>query len=110
MTVTTLPVAAMTLALPYGLVVGAAYLLALRLNARLYLENGPLWRPIGLMLVRLFGSVALLGAAVPWGWAPTLMALAGFGLARPLVLHWLDRRDRAAAGAAAAAAGNRGEG
>ena len=98
MSAASLPLAAMALALPYGLAVGVAYLLALRVNARLYLESGPLWRPIGLMVARLAGSVALLGAVVPWGWAPTLVALAGFTLARPLTLRWLDRRERAAAG------------
>ena len=89
------PVVMMAVALLYGLVVGGAYLLALRVNTRLYLGDGPLWQPIGLMLVRLLGSVALLGAAVPWGWAPTLAALVGFGLARPWVLRWLDQRERA---------------
>jgi hypothetical protein len=98
MTAGSWPVAAMAVALPYGLAVGVAYLLALRVNTRLYLADGPLWQPIGLMLVRLLGSVALLGAAVPWGWAPTLVALAGFGLARPLTLRWLDRRERAGQG------------
>jgi hypothetical protein len=90
--------AVLAVALPYGFAVGVAYLLALRLNARLYLESGPIWRPIGLMLARLLGSVALLGALVPWGWAPTLVALAGFALARPLTLRWFDRRERAAVG------------
>ena len=97
LSLTTLPWGAMALALPYGLAVGAAYFLALRLNARLYLETGPVWRPIALMLGRLLGAVALLGALVPWGWPVTLAGLAGFTVARPLVTSWSDRRSEAVA-------------
>ena len=97
LTLQSLPLGAMALALLYGLAVGTAYFLALRLNARLYLESGPVWRPILLMLGRLFGAVALLGLLVPWGWPPTLAGLAGFTVARPLVTRWSDRRATVAA-------------
>jgi hypothetical protein len=107
MSVAALPLAA---ALPYGFAVGVAYLLALRLNTRLYLANGPLWRPIVLMPVRLLGSVALLGAVVPWGWGPTLVALGGFALARPVTLRWLDRRQPEAVAGGGPDNGRGGEG
>ena len=93
LSLTTLPWGPMALALPYGVAVGVGYFLALRLNARLYLETGPVWRPIALMLGRLLGAVALLGALVPWGWPVTLAGLAGFTVARPLVTRWSDRRS-----------------
>ena len=93
----TLPWGAMALALPYGLAVGIGYFLALRLNARLYLETGPVWWPIALMLGRLLGALALLGLLVPWGWPVTLAGLAGFTVARPLVTRWSDRRAAAVA-------------
>lgn len=92
MTLADLPWLWIAAALPYGFAVGVGYFLALRLNSRLYLEAGPVWKPILLMLARLLGAVGLLGALVPWGWAPTLAALAGFTLARPLVTRWSDRR------------------
>ena len=94
MIIPTLPWIEMALALPYGLSVGVGYFLALRLNARLYLESGSVWRPIVLMFARLIGAAILLGVLVAWGWAATLAGLAGFTLARPLVVRWLDRRDR----------------
>ena len=97
LSLTTLPWGPMALALPYGVAVGVGYFLALRLNARLYLETGPVWRPILLMLGRLLGAVALLGLLVPWGWPVTLAGLAGFTVARPLVTRWTDRRAAAAA-------------
>lgn len=87
-----LPWGAMALAVLYGLAVGLGYFLALRLNARLYLESGPVWRPIVLMLGRLLGAVGLLGLLVLWGWPVTLAGLAGFTAARPLVTRWSDRR------------------
>jgi len=93
-----LPWLGVALALPYGLAVGIAYFLALRANARLYLDAGPVWKPIALMLGRLLGAVGLLGALVPFGWAPTLAGLAGFTAARPLVVRWSDRRARVPAG------------
>ena len=46
MTPASLPWLPMALALPYGLAVGVAYFLALRLNSRLYLDKGPVWQPI----------------------------------------------------------------
>ncbi|MEI6557244.1 MAG: ATP synthase subunit I [Rhodospirillaceae bacterium] len=92
-----LPWGPMALALPYGLAVGTLYFLALRLNARLYLESGPVWRPIALMLGRLFGAVAMLGVLVLWGWPVTLAGLGGFTVARPLVTRWSDRRAAVAA-------------
>lgn len=90
------PWLATLLALPWGLAVGVAYFLALRVNAALYVGGGPVWQPILLMFARMAGAVALLGALVPFGWAPVLAGLAGFGVARPLVTRWSARRIHAA--------------
>ena len=91
MTAAALPWGAIAAALVYGLGVGAGYFLILRRGARLYLEPGPIWRPLALMLGRLIGAVALLGALVPWGWPVTLAGLAGFTLARPLMTRPANR-------------------
>ena len=105
MTAASLPWLHIALALPYGLVVGAGYFLALRANSRLYLADGPVWKPVVLLVGRLLGAVALLGVLVLWGWAPTLAGLGGFSLARPLVVRWSDRRSRVPAAANAGGEG-----
>jgi len=93
-----IPWLATLLALPWGLGVGVAYFLALRTNARLYLENGPVWRPVGLLLARILGATAALGGLVWLGWAPALSGLLGFSIARPLVVRMTAGADAAAAG------------
>lgn len=82
-----IPWPATLLSVPWGLAVGVAYFLALRHNARLYLAPGPIWRPLALLLARMFGAAAALGGLVWVGWAPALAGLAGFSLARPLVVR-----------------------
>ncbi|MEI8393783.1 MAG: ATP synthase subunit I [Rhodospirillaceae bacterium] len=90
-----LPWLAIALALPYGLVVGIGYFLLLRRNTRLLIGSGPVFVPILMMFGRLAGAVVLLGLLVPAGWAPTLAGLAGFTVARPLVVARLDRHAAA---------------
>lgn len=69
----------------WGLALGLAFFLGLRVNTRLYLENGPLWQPLALMLGRIALAVGGLAVLLGWGWPVVLAGLAGFTLARPLV-------------------------
>lgn len=92
-----IPWIATLLALPWGLGVGMAFFVALRANTRLYLEPGPVWRPVALMLARLVGATAALGGLVWFGWAPALAGLAGFTVARPLAERLTAANDAAAA-------------
>ncbi len=87
-----LPWPAMGLAVPYGLVVGILYFLTLRYNTRLYLGQGPVWRPIALMFCRMMVTLGLLWVMLPWGWPVMLAGLVGFTVARRLVMVWSDRR------------------
>ena len=59
-----------------GAALGFAYFRALRLNARLYVTGGPLWRPVVLHVVRIVGVVAAFVLIAPmepprcWGHLP----------------------------------------
>jgi F1F0 ATPase subunit 2 len=76
-----------------GAAVGTLYFRALRLNARLYLAGTGIWRPIALHLLRLLGAVAGFVAIAPSGGGALLSALAGFLLARALVVRPLGEAD-----------------
>ena len=64
------------IAAPLGAALGFAYFHALRLNARLYVTGGPLWRPVVLHLVRIAGAVSAFVLIAPlapprcWGRLP----------------------------------------
>ena len=71
-----------------GLALGLAHFAALRANVRLYIASGPIWRPIALNLARLAATGGAVVAAVALGGAlPTLAVVAGFVLARMVVLR-----------------------
>jgi F1F0 ATPase subunit 2 len=61
-----------------GAALGFAYFNALRLNARLYLAEGPLWQPVVLHLLRIVGVVSAFVLIAPYGAGALLGALAGF--------------------------------
>jgi F1F0 ATPase subunit 2 len=65
-----------------GAALGFAYFSALRLNARLYLAEGPLWRPVVLHLLRIVGVVSAFVLIAPYGAGALLGALAGFVVMR----------------------------
>ena len=78
---------------PLGAALGFAYFHALRLNARLYVTGGPLWRPVVLHLVRIVGVVLSFVLIAPFGAGALLGALAGFVAARLIVVR--PERSRA---------------
>jgi hypothetical protein len=66
-----------------GVALGAAHFVTLRLNTRLYLGGGPLWRGLALHGLRLGATGAAFGLAARTGGAAVLVAvLGGFLLAR----------------------------
>jgi len=77
-----------------GAALGFAYFRALRLNARLYVIGGPLWRPVVLHLARIAGVVSAFVLIAPFGVGALLGALAGFVAAR-FVLVRPEERSRA---------------
>ena len=70
-----------------GAALGFAYFRALRLNARLYVAGGPLWRPVALHLVRIVGVVSTFVLISLHGAGALLGALAGFLAARLIVVR-----------------------
>jgi hypothetical protein len=71
-----------------GFALGLAHFATLRANARLYLEAGPIWRPLALNLFRLGMTGAVFAAAVALGGAtPALAGLAGFFIARSVLVR-----------------------
>jgi F1F0 ATPase subunit 2 len=79
------------LAAVMGFALGAAWCSSLRMNTDLYLSDGTLWRPVGILVLRL-GAVGIAFALVAHeGALPLLAALAGFLAARTLAV----RRARA---------------
>ncbi len=76
-----------------GIAAGALFFRALRLNALLYLGQGPAWQPVVLHVLRLVLLATVLGGAVLAGGAAGLLGtFAGILLARAMVL-----RERGAA-------------
>lgn len=69
-----------------GGALGAASFLLLRVNARLYLETTAVWRPVALQLLRLALLGLILAVIAHAGAFPLLSALAGFLIARSIVL------------------------
>jgi F1F0 ATPase subunit 2 len=70
-----------TIGLALGLVLGVAYVTALRANVRLYL-TGPTARAITLHVARFAGIVVVLGVAALLGAAALLAATLGFTVVR----------------------------
>ena len=70
-----------------GFALGAAWFGTLRTNTDLYLAGGPLWRPIGLQVLRL-AMAGIAFTALAWvGALALLTALAAFLLARAVLLR-----------------------
>ena len=77
-----------------GIVAGALFFRALRLNAALYLGQGPAWRSVALHVLRLLLlASALVGAVLAGGAAGLLGTFGGILVARAAML-----RERGAAG------------
>jgi hypothetical protein len=71
-----------------GIVAGALFFRALRLNAALYLGPGPAWWPVALHVGRLLLLIAVLsGAVVAGGAAGLLGAFGGVLIARAVALR-----------------------
>ena len=83
------------LAFPFGAAIGVAFFQALRLNVRLYLGTGPWWQPVVLLVVRIALAVAGLGSLVLAGFLPALAGLAGFTLARLVMVRRAKREEEA---------------
>jgi hypothetical protein len=73
-----------------GLVLGAASMASLRLNADLYVGGG-LWRPIGLHFARLSVVAGVLIVTALQGAGPLLAVAAGLVLARPIAVRMMGR-------------------
>ncbi len=72
-----------------GLAGGTAHFALLRWNTRLYLAGGSVARGLGVQLLRLAGTTALLAFAAWHGALALLLAAIGVTLARLLVLRVL---------------------
>lgn len=76
-----------------GFAGGAAFFTALHVNVGLYLKAGAVGRAVGLHLARLTGAAALFTAAALQGFWPLIATLAGFVLARVLMMRIVARRQ-----------------
>jgi len=70
-----------------GCILGTAWFGTLRINTRLYLAGGALWRPVLLQLLRLAAVGATFTALARQDALAVLMALAGFLAARAAAVH-----------------------
>lgn len=71
-----------------GLVVGFAYLAALRINVRLYMTGGAGWRPLLLHATRIIAVAVLFWALATQGGVPLLGGFLGFLAARFVAGRW----------------------
>jgi len=71
--------------LAIGFIAGAVFFGLLRLNARLYAQKGPVWRPVGLSFIRLLALGAVLAVTAQSGTVALLVAAVGVMIARPVM-------------------------